>query len=73
MAGTSLSEGPFQLSALTSLICPTFGRGFDCHRPLQTSRQAIASGMAFFHLPCAFRISSTTSRIAPLPPSTVVM
>src|SRR5579863_2275137 len=35
--------------------------------------QAMARGIAFFHLPWDFRINSTTSRIAPLPPSTVVM
>jgi hypothetical protein len=34
--------------------------------------QAIACGIAFFHLPCAFNISSTTSRAAPFPPPTLV-
>jgi hypothetical protein len=33
---------------------------------------AIANGMAFFHLPCDFRISSTTSRTAPSPPRAAV-
>lgn len=33
---------------------------------------AMASGIAFFHLPCDFNISSTTSRTAPSPPRAVV-
>ncbi len=48
----------------------SFGRGTSGQ--LKSNLQAIANGMAFFHLPWDFRISSTTSRMAPWPPATVV-
>jgi len=41
-------------------------------RDTPTRIYAIASGIAFFHFPCAFKINSTVSRIAPSPPFTVV-
>jgi hypothetical protein len=49
----------------------SFGRGTKGQ--VKCNLYAIASGMAFFHLPWAFKMSSTTSRMAPWPPATVVM
>lgn len=60
--------------AVTSRVTPMLLSRADFRRVSNAFQrlQAIACGIAFFHLFCDFRISSTTSRIAPSPPLATV-